>query len=165
MALGKPQWQCQHCKREFTTWQAAKQHRCPFSKEDEDGGGQDASKRKTHANPKVNKPPPKPPIVPSATHIMTTATTSSQALKMQDCKKISKKKKTPSLTRKPIPMPTMEESSAREVALHRVPTHMYQGELASDQPYKRTADHRSLRLNTSLKCKIRSGLMDTLYDK
>jgi hypothetical protein len=165
MALGKPQWQCQHCKWEFTMQQAAKQHWCPFSKEDGDEGGQDTSKGKTHANPKVNKPLPKTPTTPSATYITTTATTSSQAPKMQDCKKILKKKKMPSLIRKPIPMLTTEESSACEAALHRVPTHTYQGELASDQQYKRTVDCHSSKLNTLLKCKIYSGLMDTLYDK
>jgi hypothetical protein len=39
------------------------------------------------------------------------------------------------------------------------------GELASDQPYKKTEERRSARLNTQLKRKIRRRLMDTLRDK
>jgi hypothetical protein len=76
-----------------------------------------------------------------------------------------KKKTTPteaSLTKhKSIPAP----SGARDAASHRVITHTMDGELTSDQPYEKTEECHSARLNTQPKRKIHRRLMDTLRDK
>jgi hypothetical protein len=114
---------------------------------------------------KKNKPNPKTPAATSD-NLMPPATTNPQAQKKQAQKPTTKKKKTTAIEarltkHKLIPTPL----GAREAAMHRVITHMMDGELTSDQPYEKTEERRSARLNTQPKRKIRCGLMDTLRDK
>jgi hypothetical protein len=114
---------------------------------------------------KKNKPTPKTPLATSD-NLTPSATTTPQAQKKQAQKPMTKKKKPTTMEahltqHKSIPTP----SGAQEVALRRIITHTMDGALTSDQPYEKTEEHRSARLNTQPKHKIRRGLMDTLRDK
>jgi hypothetical protein len=112
----------------------------------------------------MNKPNPKTPRA-APDNLAPSTTTPPQAQKKQAQKPTKKKKKTTSTAASPR-QPTLKPlpSGAQEAALHCIIAHTMDGELASNQPYKKTEEHHSARLNTQPKCKIQCGLMDTLHN-
>jgi hypothetical protein len=160
-----PERYCESCKRQFATRRSQKRHRCPLTNEESGAGGIDKGKGPAQPQTKKNKPTPNTPLATSDP-LTPSATTPPQAKKKQAQKPTTKKKKPTAkearLTQhQSIPTP----SGAREAASRRVIAHTMDGALASDQPYEKTEERRSARLNTQPKRKIRSGLMDTLRDK
>jgi hypothetical protein len=128
-------------------------------------GGIDKGKGPAQPQTKKNKPNPNTPLTTSAP-LTPSATTPPQTQKKQAQKPMTKKKKSTVieayLTQHKLILTPL---GAQEAALCCVIAHTMDGVLASNQPYKKTEECRSAQLNTQPKCKICSGLMDTLRDK
>jgi hypothetical protein len=164
-AANGPERYCEHCKWQFASRRSQKRHQCPLANEESGAGGIDKGKGPAQPQTKKNKPTPKTPLATSE-NLTPSATTTPQAQKKQAQKPTTKKKKPTTMEacltqHKSIPTPL----GAREAASRRIIAHTMDGALTSNQPYEKTGERRSARLNTQPKRKIRHGLMDTLHDK
>jgi hypothetical protein len=143
---GHPQWSCDFCRCKFTLHKTAKQHQCPLFKGASRGTGAVEGKGRRIAplfpckpnKPAANPPPPAPPAPPSSAPSHPTA--------LQPRKKC---------TQAPL--------SACEAALASTPHEPMDSVFASStQAFGSTPTHTSARLNTSKKCRIQRGIMESI---
>jgi hypothetical protein len=138
---GLPQWKCDFCGWKFASHKTVKRHQCPLAKGASRGTGamEGKSRRIAPSFPcKLNKLAANPPPPSSSTPSGATA--------LQPRKKH-----------------TWAPSSACDVALATMPHEPLDRVFASLTPaYRSTSTCTSERLNTSKKCRIQRGLMESI---